>query len=209
MSRARPIYLPSGREQWFDTKKNSEKATAYQLELLADVEDLDLDDLLDEGLSQADVIKRLRKTLNQGVIPEEVLERRRERRLHAQQQPQCVICETEHWTCEGFTTRHHYVPKWLMRELSQYQAYAARSICTVRICVGRHRDLHLKDDSDKSIARYLNEQQQALVQKMLDELKQERPIIFDLILGGDESRYEYQLIRDYTTGKFRSSTNSL
>jgi hypothetical protein len=48
MSRARQI---GG--IWFDGNRKGEKATAQQLELLAAAENVQLDDLLDEGLRQA------------------------------------------------------------------------------------------------------------------------------------------------------------
>lgn len=204
MSRARPI---GG--LWFDVQRNNEKATAEQLELLAAVENISLDDLLDEGLRQGQVIDRLRAVLNANVIPADVLERRRLAKELAKQQPACRICSTFDWTCEGSITRHHFVPRWMMLNLENYQAYAARSRCTIPICVGRHRDLHLRGDTDtpKSIAQFLMDPERKFAQKLLDELRAQHPVIFDLVAGGDESTYESQLVVDYLHGRFRETSD--
>lgn len=200
MSRARMI-----NDIVFDTK-GSVRATVQQLELLADAENLNLDDLLDEGLTQGQAYHRIQAVLNSSVIPPEVLERRRLRKELAKGQPDCRICTLNGWQCEGSITRHHFIPRWLMLLLDNYEAYAARSKCTIPICVGRHRDLHYRNnDSDKSIITYLTVDEREFAQKMLDELRDERPAVFDLIAGGDsEYAYEAQLIRDYFAGEFRS-----
>lgn len=203
MSRARQI-----NDIFFDTK-GSVRATVNQLELLADVENINIDDLLDEGLSQGQAYNRIQMILNSDVIPPEVLIRRRRRRLQSRTEPDCRICTLNGWECEGSITRHHFVPRWLMLQLENYQAYAARIRCTVPICVGRHRDLHYRDKGEKSIVRFLTEEERKFAQKMLDELRVEHPAIFDLIAGGDaDYAYEAQLLRDYFHGEFRSSRDT-
>lgn len=196
MSRARP-FDNDGEIIWFDQKS---RATAAQLELLADWEEVELDDLLDEGLSQKQVLFRLRQAATPGVIPQHVLERRRERERLQGTFPACRICSLNGWQCEGRITRHHFVPRWLMLELDNYQAYAARSLCTIPICIGKHRDLHIRDSSAKSIVPYLRPHERSFAHKMLGELREQHPKIFELLLGGDHYAYEYQLVRDYTQG---------
>lgn len=200
MSRTRPYPDPATGEQiWFD-RKNA-VATAQQLELLSDIEGIPLDDLLDEGLGQAQTLRRLHEC--EGLIPAYVLERRRQRLAEQRNAPACRWCGPLGLECEGSSTRHHYVPRWLMLLLDNYQAYAARALCTIPICLGRHRDLHLREGSPKSIAGRLNDRERAFAQKLLDELREEHPAVFELLLGGDGASYEGQLIRDYLSGAFR------
>lgn len=202
MSRARPFQ--DGLETiWFD---NRAPATAKHLELLADREAVDLDDILEENLSQKQVLRRLHEADN--LVPENVLEIWRARRENASEEPACRICSPKGEVCEGRITRHHFIPKWLMRELDHYNRYAARSKCTIPICVGRHRDLHYRgeDPGDKSIVPYLTDREKDLAERMLRELKDERPAIFDLLSGGDANAYEAQLIQDFLKGKFHRPT---
>lgn len=202
MSRARPIY-----GLWFDKKQNHAKATVGQLEALADAEDVPLDDLLDEGLIQAEVLHRLR--LAEGHIPPpEILRKRQEARKKAESRSVCRICDTLGWTCEGPITKHHFVPRWMMLLLDNYQAYSVRAKCTIPVCVGRHRDLHLRGDTQtpKDIVVFLNNEERSFAQKMLNELREQHPKVFDLIAGGDESTYEYYLIEDYLKGYFSQKT---
>jgi hypothetical protein len=202
MSRARQI---GG--LWFDRHLASHKATSEQLELLSAAENIPLDDLLDEGLVQKEVAIRLRTALGEGVIPQEVMERRRAAKQLASMQPECRICSAFDWECDGSITRHHFIPRWMMLLLENYQSYAARSKCCIPICVGRHRDLHLRGDAEtpKSIAQFLNNNERKFAQKLLDEIREQHPKIFDLISGGDESTYEYVLLRDYQLGRFSTS----
>lgn len=192
----------------FDKKASHKKATAEQLELLAAATDVALDDLLDEGINQGEARKRLTDIFHADVIPAEVLERRRARREAAMHEPTCRICSKLEWECEGNITRHHFIPRWMMLMLDNYSAYAARVLCTVPICLGRHRDLHLRGDTDtpKSIVQFLTDQERVFAQKMLSEFKLQHPRVFDLIAGGDGSTYEYQLIRDFNTGRFREAS---
>jgi hypothetical protein len=93
----------------------------------------------------------------------------------------------------------------MMLLLDNYQAYAARSKCTIPICVGKHRDLHLRgtESGPKSIVPFLTVDERRFAQKMLDELRHERPHIWNLLEGGDENVYEWQLLRDFHLGEFR------
>jgi hypothetical protein len=191
----------------FDKKASHKKATTSQLELLAAAENTPVDDLLDEGLNQGQVRHRLVSVFHADVIPPEVLERRRMAKEASQNQPECAICTKLGWECDGDITRHHFVPRWMMLLLDNYVSYASRTKCTIPVCMGRHRDLHLRSDDEtpKSIAQFLTDDERKFAQKMLDELKEQHPAVFDLIAGGDESTYEYQLIRDYTVGRFREA----
>lgn len=202
MSRAKCYIDPlTGVEQWFDYKNQT--ATVEQLELLADFSDTSIDDLLDEGLGQKEVARRLHEM--DGLIPEHVLENRRRRREEARNAPACRWCEPRGLECEGMITRHHFVPRWLMLMLENYQSYATRSRCTIPICLARHRDLHMRGDHPKSIADCLSPHERAFAQRMLDELQEQIPKPrWDLLLGGDIGAYEGQMIRDYVSGRFRT-----
>ncbi len=199
MSRARPIEI-GGQTHWFDVSKNHNKATVAQIEMLAAVEDQTLDDVLDAGLSQGQILFRLREILHGNLIPIEVVERRRARKLEAQSQPECRKCGMT-----GNSTRHHFIPRWIMKELESYQSYAARSKCTVPLCVGCHRDLHFRDGSgDKSILPYLRDHERHFAAKLLDELRAQHPKIHDLLASGDFTTYEGQLMHDYFAGSFHA-----
>lgn len=193
----------------FDKKQNARKATADQLQLLAAVENLPIDDILDEGLSQGQVMRRLAESLHGDIIPQEVLERRRAAKENAGRQPVCRICSVLGSKCEGEITRHHFVPRWLMLKLENYAAYAARSKCTIPICIGRHRDLHLSGDLDtpKSIGQFMTDDERAFAQKMLDELKEQvGTSTRDWLEAGDPKwAYEVQLFEDHRNGLFRKA----
>lgn len=203
MSRARSISI-NGEKNWYDTKRNSHLATPAQLELLASSEDIEFDDLLEEGLSQGEVIVRLRKILGQGSIPPEILQRQHKSRVEAAKTPVCRICSNDGLECEGRTTKHHFINKWIMKELENYEAYASRKLCTIPVCVGRHRDLHMRENNgSKSIYKYLTATERQFAQKMLDEIKEQHPKIFDLAAGGDpEVSYVACLVADYQNGNF-------
>jgi hypothetical protein len=199
MSRAKKFTYDGG-HIWMDYK--SQVATVEQLELLSDLSGTPIDDLLDEGLGQKEVSRRLHEI--DGFIPQDVLDRRRARREAAKHAPVCRWCEPRGLVCEGYSTKHHYVPRWMLLLLENYEAYAARSRCCVSICLSRHRDLHMRGGTDKSIVDCLLPHEKAFAQKILDELREQRPAVFDLILGGDSNAYEAQLLRDYVEGRFRS-----
>lgn len=202
MSRARSITY-NGERHWFDTHTNGRPAKVEHLELLAAVENIGEDDLLDEGLNQGEVIERLRKHLGQGVIPAHVLDEHRRRRELAQYDRVCRICSADGKRCDGKITRHHFVTRWLMKELENYEAYARRDRCTIPVCMGAHRDLHMRTDGDKSIVEYLTNEERHFAHKMLGELEEQHPKIIALARAGDpEVSYEARLIRDYDEGKF-------
>lgn len=209
MSRARPITLPDGTQLWFDRGASNKKATPDQLAWLAAVEDTPIDTLLDEGLSQGHVLMRLRNVLTPGVIPLDIIERRRKAREEARKQPACRICTTLGFECDGDITRHHFVPRWMMLELENYAAYAARSKCTIPICIGRHRDLHLDDDTEtpKSIAQFMTDDERKFAQKMLEELEWQHPSMFKFIRNGAAGKeYERQLIEDFDADLFSKAS---
>lgn len=210
MSRARPIELPGGTTLWFDQNQNGQKATSKQLAWLAAAEDTPIDTLLDEGLSQGQVLFRLRQVLEPGTIPLDIIERRRKAREEARKQPECRICTTMGWECDGDITRHHFLPRWMMLELENYTAYAARSKCTIPVCIGRHRDLHLDDDKEtpKSIAQFMTDDERAFCHKMLEELEWQHPAMFKFIRQGGKGTYEQQLLADYDADLFAKATLS-
>lgn len=211
MSRARSIIDSDGTRHWFDTKADSRAASVKHLELLAAVESIEIDDLLDEGLNQGQIITRLRAGLGQGEVPAHVIENQRKRREQAAQERVCRMCDADGIECEGKITRHHFVTRWLMRELENYESYARRDKCTIPVCMGRHRDLHMRVDNDKSIVEYLTDEERHFAHKMLSELEEQHPKIIGLARGGDpEVNYEARLIRDYDEGRFavESLTNS-
>lgn len=196
----------------FDKKASHKKATAMQLAALAAAENISLDDLLEEGLTQGEVRRRMTDIFHGEVIPHEVLERKRALREEAKRQPKCRICHELGTKCEGFITRHHFIPRWMMLKLENYQAYAARSKCTIPICIGRHRDLHLDGDTDtpKQIAQYMTDNEREFAQKMLDELyEQVGPSTREWLDTGATGReYDTQLIQDYHAGHFRRASGA-
>src|SRR5208282_3567354 len=197
MSRARDWTHPiTGKVFWFDAYDG--EATVEQIELLAEMEDADIDDLLDERLSTKAVLYRLNDASD--LIPHEIIEQKRARVLSTQR---VLICRYhgDDGECEGSVTRHHFVPRWLMLELPDYINYAPRSYCTIPACVGWHRFLHIRDgNSNKSIASYLTEAESDIADHLIESLKDVRPVLFDLIAHGDKTSYEWQLIHDYQEG---------
>jgi len=204
MSRSRPIEHPvTGETIWFDVKGGL--ATPAQITLLSDLEGIPLDDLLDEGLCQRQVLRRIHEF--GGLIPEGVLERRRERLEAQKNAAPCRWCSLTGETCEGPSTKHHFVPRWLLLLLENYSAYAARSLCCIPICLSRHADLHFRRAGNKSIVDCLNARERAFAHKLITELKEQRPAVYDLILSGDQRyAYESQLLNDYIHGKFSSAS---
>jgi hypothetical protein len=201
MSRARDWTQPhTGRVYWFDSYDS--EATVEQLEVLAEMENAEIDDLLDERLSTKAVLWRLNH--NSGLIPHEIIEQKKARDL-SMQRPLVCRYHDDSKDCEGRITRHHFVPRWLMLELPEYVSYAPRSYCTVPACVGWHRSLHLRDGkSNKSIAPYLTDAEKDIVDHLIESLKEVRPVLFDLILGGDLRSYEYTLLNDWQNGLFNT-----
>ncbi len=203
MSRARDWTHPVTHvTYWFDAYDS--EATVEQLEALAEMEDADIDDLLDERLSTKAVLYRLHLSVD--AIPLDIIAKKRER---AQSEPRVLVCRYhgEEGECEPPDrppTRHHFVPRWLMLELSNYSKYAPRSYCTIPACVGWHKFLHRRDNvgGSKSIAPYLNDKEKDLANEMIARLRQERPKVYSLIAAGDRTSYEWQLIQDWRRGLF-------
>lgn len=206
MSRARYIKLPKALVEdpeedriWFDTNLNGAKAKPQHLELLALVEDIDLDDLLDEHIVQATVIERLRDALGQNNIPEDIIQRREEWRAQRHTEEPCRICDAE-----GDSTRHHFVNRWILKELVDYAwKWSPRVRNCIPVCIRCHRNLHEREGPAKSIVEYLNDEERAFVQAALEALGKERPSLFVLLVCGDDSVYESKLLKDYALGFFR------
>jgi|ERR1019366_4311579 hypothetical protein len=201
MSRARDWDHPKTKEKiWFDSYDS--EATVEQLEVLAEMEGAEIDDLLDERLSTKAVLWRLNH--NSGLIPHKIIEIKKARTL-SMQRPLVCRYHDDPADCEGRITQHHFVPRWLMLELPDYINYAPRSYCTIPACVGWHRLLHNRDGkSNKSIAPYLNEAECDIADHLIESLKDVRPVLFDLILGGDLRSYEYTLLHDWEEGLFNT-----
>jgi hypothetical protein len=195
MSRARPIC-----GKWFDTDQNHRKATDEQLELLATVEQIELDDLLDTPLTQGEVVRRLREALGQNPIPKEVVERRQKWRRERSAQPSCRKCGKV-----GDSTKHHFVNKWILKELSNYQQIGSRDRCTIPLCIDCHRDIHARNGEDVSIASLLNTEEKSYAQARIEQLLLEHPKIFNLLIQGNANVYEARLAKDWANGLFRVS----
>lgn len=198
MSRARDIIIDD-EQIWFDVTKNGQKAKGSHLELLALVENLDIDDLLDEHITQGQVIERLRRALNQGGIPEDILERRERWREERHKEKPCRICGKKE-----DSTKHHFVNRWILKELVDYATkWASRLKNCIPICVDCHRDLHERSDEGKSIVSYLNDEEKKFAEQALEALSNERPHLVILLARGDDSVYESRLLKDWINGKFR------
>lgn len=197
MSRARPLTLPTGEVVWFDQAANGLKATADQLELLVTITGEDLDDVLDGSVTQGELLRRLREALDQGCVPAEVRERQRLFRRMRMLDPECRCCGQP-----GESTKHHYVNKWIMKELSNYREVGARSKCTIPVCITCHRDLHDRSNEGVSIVDYLTARERAFANGLIERLRRERPDIFNLLAEGDDSVYEARLIKDWLEGHF-------
>ena len=198
MSRARPIKIGDERI-WFDTARNGERAKEDHLELLALVEDIDLDDLLDEHVTQGEVIKRIRGALGIDNIPAEIVKKREDWRDARHEAPQCRICGKE-----GNSTKHHYVNRWILKELVDYAwKWADRNKNTIPVSIKCHRELHKRDGEAKSIAPYLKDNEKDFVEAALIALQKQRPSVALLLARGDDSVYESQLLKDWINGVFR------
>lgn len=200
MSRARYIDLSSDPEGriWFDTHLDGEKAKPEQLEALALVEELDIDDLLDGHVTQKDVITRLRNALGQNGIPEEIQQRRREWKEARRVAPKCRLC-----TQKGDSTKHHFVNKWILRELRDYaRLWSDRTTNTIPVCLKCHRNLHEREGPAKSIVEYLNTDEKEFTWRALDAFCTQHPKMAMLIARGDDSVYEARLMKDFVIGLF-------
>lgn len=192
MSRARPIL-----GKWFDVNKNGIEATDEQLELLATVENVDLDELLDADLTQGEVIARLRLAIGD-TVPESVIRRREALREERKTVPECRICGKK-----GDSTRHHFVNKWILKELATYsQKWADRSRNCIPLCIHCHREVHSRSLGTHSIVPYLTDKERQFAEEALTTLSEERPKILILLARGDSDVYETRLVRDWIEGKF-------
>lgn len=195
MSRARSVVI-DGAKHWFDMK--SPKATAEQLELLATIEETEIDELLESSVGQGEILRRLREALGQTQeIPAYVLERRQKWREARQVQPQCRMCGKE-----GDSTRHHFVNKWILKELEHYtQQWASRKENCIPVCIDCHRDLHDRSNGPISIADKLTDTEKDFANRALEQLAEERPKLLILLARGDDSVYEARLVKDWIEGK--------
>lgn len=200
MSRARSVQLPTGEVAWFNVKDG--RATDAQLELLATYEtDCDLDDLLDQELSQAEVIRRLRGALGLLPIPQHIFEKRQKWRQERSHAPRCRICEKP-----GDSTNHHFVNKWMLKELSGYGTrWSNRRQNCIPLCIHCHRSIHMRDDTPKSIVHLLSNEERAFAEAALSALAEEHPRVLVLLARGDDSVYQTRLVRDWIEGKFRET----
>lgn len=207
MSRARHIGLDCSHSQdnpclnphhWFNISESHHKATDEQLELLASVENVDIEDLLEASITQAECLKRLREALGQiPEIPEVVRKRRDKFREQRRAAPPCRICGKE-----GDSTKHHFVNRWILRELESYERlWANRRENCIPVCIDCHRDLHDRNGTPKSIAHLLTEQEKAFADRALTALSEQRPKLLILIGRGSSSVYEARLIKDWMEGK--------
>lgn len=203
MSRARYVKV-NGEKHWFDMNASHRKATDQQLELLATVEQVDLEDLLESNVTQGDVLVRLRQALGQAPIPIEVLERRQKWRKSRQRQPACRICLKK-----GDSTKHHFVNKWILKELSGYaRLWSNRRENTIPVCIDCHRDLHDRNNGPVSIADKLTASEREFANRALTALSEERPKLLILIARGDDSVYEARLVKDWFEGKLDANAGA-
>lgn len=184
---------------WFNISDSHLKATDEQLELLASAENVDMDEVLEAGITQAECLKRLREALGQiPEIPEVVRKRRDKFREQRRSAPPCRICKKE-----GDSTKHHFVNRWILRELESYdREWSNRRENCIPVCIDCHRDLHDRNGTPKSIAHLLTEQEKAFADRALTALSEQRPKLLILIGRGSSSVYEARLIKDWMEGKF-------
>jgi hypothetical protein len=200
MSRSRCVTI-HGEKHWFDMSKQSEKATAKQIELLATVEKLDIEDLLESSITQGEVKRRLHAALGDLPIPYDVLLRRQKWRKKRATAPPCRLCGRV-----GDSTKHHFVNRWILRELSGYSTkWSNRRANTIPVCIDCHRDLHDRSNGPVSIADKLTEREKEFADRALKALSEERPKLLILIARGDDSVYEARLVKDWIEGKLNPS----
>jgi hypothetical protein len=204
MTRAKTIKIDgvpvkiNGEPIWFNTANSHKQATDKQLELLAIVENVDLEDLLESAITQAEVLKRLQEAFGTNVIPHEVLLKRQKWRNQRSTAPNCRICDKI-----GDSTRHHFVNKWILKELDQYETkWANRSQNCIPICIDCHRDLHTRNGPAHSIAKVLTPAEKDFANRALTALSEERPRLIILLGKGDSEVYESRLIKDWFEGLF-------
>ena len=197
VSRARSITI-NGNQIWFQMYP-AKKATDEQLELLASAENVDLEEILEAGITQSECITRLRKALGQvPEIPEYIRKRRDKFREQRRSAPPCRVCGKE-----GDSTKHHFVNRWILRELESYERlWSNRRENCIPVCIDCHRDLHDRNGTPKSIAHLLTEKEKAFADRALSALSEQRPKMFMLIVRGSSEVYEAQLLKDWIAGRF-------
>ena len=204
MSRARPLELPDGTKIWIDTNRNGEKfheaVTDDVLELLSTVEDIDIDDLIDANLNQGEAVQRIRTALGQDLIPQSVIDRRDRLRRERQTQP---VCRNPECGKKGDSTKHHFVNKWMLRELDKYASkWADRSKNCIPLCVKCHRMIHSRSNGVHSIVDWLTDTEKEFAEKALTALSEQHPKLIILVARGEDSTYETRLVRDWIEGRF-------
>lgn len=204
MTRAKTIKINgepvkiNGEPIWFNTANSHKQATDKQLELLAIVENVDLEDLLESAITQAEVLTRLQKAFGTNVIPHEVLLKRQKWRNQRSTAPNCRICDKI-----GDSTRHHFVNKWILKELDQYESlWSNRSVNCIPVCIDCHRDLHARNGPAHSIASKLTPAEKDFANRALTALSEQRPKLLILLGKGDNEVYESRLIKDWFEGLF-------
>lgn len=207
MTRAKTIKLNgepvkiNGEILWFNTDHAQRKATDKQLELLSVVENVDLEDLLESSITQADVLRRLQESFGTNVVPHDILLKRQKWREQRSAAPNCRLCEKV-----GDSTRHHFVNRWILRELDQYETkWANRSENCIPVCIDCHRDLHTRNGPAHSIVPVLTEREKAFANRALTALSEERPRLLILLGKGDSEVYESRLVKDWFEGLFDSA----
>lgn len=190
--------LINGEIIWFNTDKSHCQATDKQLELLAIVENVDIEDLLESSITQAEVLKRLQEAFGTNVIPHEVLLKRQKWREQRSSAPNCRICGKI-----GDSTRHHFVNRWILRELDQYETlWANRVENCIPVCIDCHRDLHTRNGPAHSIIPYLKPAEKDFANRALTALSEQRPRLLILLGKGDSEVYESRLVKDWFEGLF-------
>lgn len=204
MSRARHIGTGCSspctiRTHWFNVSESNAKATDEQLELLASFDNVDIEDLFEAGITQGECLRRLREALGQiPEIPEVVRKRRDKFRAQRRSAPPCRICGKV-----GDSTRHHFVNRWILKELDSYErVWANRKENCIPVCIDCHRDLHDRNGTPKSIAHLLTASEKAFANRALTALSEERPRLLILIGRGSSFVYEARLVKDWMEGKF-------
>jgi hypothetical protein len=179
-------------------QKAAEDATDDQLELLSAAEEVSIDDLLEEVLTQGEVVQRLRDHLGQ-TIPDSVLQRRQDARQERSRAKECRICGRT-----GDSTQHHYINRWILKQLDGYQhRWASRTYSCIPVCINCHRDLHSRQKGAHSIVPFLTDEEKDFAERAIQALYDEKPRLWLLIARGDEDVYETKLMHDWLMNRFK------
>ncbi len=149
------------------------------------------------GLEQR-IRTREDKDSSRGLFRDISEERRKRDQKSRKYEPACRVCGRK-----GDSTRHHFVNRWILKELSNYESIARRSLNTIPVCVRHHRDLHSRGNGGrKSIVKYLNAKEKGFVDESIERLRREHPKILKLLSNGNAFVYEACLIQDWLAGEF-------